>query len=296
MKTRSKLIVALSSLLAVTAGAAATSTFAWFTSTRTATVTFTQATAYSDNGDLTVKYINPAETEVFNACSVSDYASTLPITNTTSYGLMTDISGNGVTFYKPTMTPDATDANQKFVNGTAPIVVNSSTKQYYVEFGLEFKNNNTSGNVSVYYNNNSKVEAGAGSDATANSDVILASRIAFLTRTGTAGSYVYTLVGYWNPNSDTNPVYMNSATVASNSISTAPCDGGTPLTNYLAGTPVTVTKADDTGASKQLLLSNIAAAGTAQIFVRMWLEGTSSKCINAAKAGTAKLTLGFSGI
>lgn len=294
MKTRSKLIVALSSLLAVTAGAAATSTFAWFTSTRTATVTFTQATAYSDNGNLTVKYVAPELGSAFiKTPSTTDYAGALDLENSTNNGLMTDISGNGVTFYKPTMTPDATDTNQKFVDGTAGTAVNSNTKQYYIEFGLEFKNNNTSGTMSVYYNNNSKVEAGSGTDTTANADVIVASRVAFLTRTGEAGSYVYSLVGYWNPNSDTTPVYMSSATVASNAITTSDATG---LTNYLAGTPVAVTKSTDTGATKQLVLPDIAAAGTKQIFVRMWLEGTSSKCVNAAKAGTAKLTLGFSGI
>src|SRR5574344_1454874 len=63
MKNKTKLVVALASLLAVTGGVGAYSTFAWFTTTRVATVNVSSATVYSNYGKLLVAYPHTATEE-----------------------------------------------------------------------------------------------------------------------------------------------------------------------------------------------------------------------------------------
>src|SRR5574344_262779 len=95
MKNRKKMVLALTALTAVTAGAATTSTLAWFTTTRTASVQFTDVGIYSQ-GNLGVKYV-----------ALTSGLSATPTTSNNSISLdglataATDISGDGITFYKP---------------------------------------------------------------------------------------------------------------------------------------------------------------------------------------------------
>lgn len=295
MKTRSKLIVALSSLLAVTAGAAATSTFAWFTSNRTATVTYTKATAYTTSGEMTLKYVAPAVGSTFNTPGTTDYVSSLDITNATAGGKVTDISGDGATFYKPKLTADSTDdaTNWKFVNGTYTATTNTADTSYYVEFGIAFKNGNTdpaNNKMKVYLNTGSTLTGvvasgeGASAQQTKNNLAAKAMRVAFLTGT--------TLTAYWNPNDDgTTLKYMKSGAVSANTLDLGDESG---LTNYHYSNYTDVNTADSTTLEKQLL-GEIGATDLT-ITVRMWLEGTSSSCLNAAKGGETKLNLAFASI
>ncbi len=63
MKTKAKLVLALSVLTAGTAVAGATGTFAWFTTNRSATLTYSKVTAYNNHGTLDVKIYNLSDTE-----------------------------------------------------------------------------------------------------------------------------------------------------------------------------------------------------------------------------------------
>lgn len=58
MKTRSKMILGLASLLGVTAGATAVSGFAWFVTTKTADVAVTNIKVFNDNPSLSVRLEN----------------------------------------------------------------------------------------------------------------------------------------------------------------------------------------------------------------------------------------------
>ena len=59
MTNRSKMILGLASLLGVTAGATAVSGFAWFVTTKTATVDVTNIGVYNNNPSLTMHINNP---------------------------------------------------------------------------------------------------------------------------------------------------------------------------------------------------------------------------------------------
>lgn len=297
MQTRSKLIIALSSLLAVTAGVAATSTFAWITSTRTATVTYKKATAYSNNGNLTLKYVAPTAGAAFNTPNITDYTGQLDITNAVAGGKITDISGDGVTFYKPKLTADSTDSIQKFVDGTYAAIANSDSTSYYVEFGIAFHNGNTdpaTNKMKVYVNTGSSLLADVSTTGTTEEKAIQnakndlaakATRVAFL-----AGSATPTLQAYWNPNSDATPIYMSSGTVADNKIVTTACTG---LSEYVAGNYGDINLAAT--AIENQYLGEVADTDLA-ITVRMWLEGTSTSCINGSKDGQVNLTLSFGAV
>ena len=59
MKTKAKLVLALSVLTAGTAVAGATGTFAWFTTNRSATLVYSNVTAVNNHGTLEVELEKP---------------------------------------------------------------------------------------------------------------------------------------------------------------------------------------------------------------------------------------------
>lgn len=123
MKTKAKLVLALSVLTAGTAVAGATGTFAWFTTNRSATLTYSKVTAYNNHGTLEV-----------NISSWSDKAGT--VTNKASDGTnpavhsvvgsaastTTDISSaDGVNLFKPIWKGESGEGKEaeKMVNAVA---------------------------------------------------------------------------------------------------------------------------------------------------------------------------------
>ena len=57
MKKRNKVVMALAALTAVTAGVATTSTLAWFTTTRSVSVNFSNLAVKTGSGSLQVAYV-----------------------------------------------------------------------------------------------------------------------------------------------------------------------------------------------------------------------------------------------
>ena len=116
MKNKTKVVVALASLLAVTGGIGAYSTFAWFSTTNTATVNVNHLTIYN-RGNFKMSFAPNSRTAVASdgsTITTDDYknsgltlpsavdtgtGSTYSVSGTTANAL--DISGNGVNFYRP---------------------------------------------------------------------------------------------------------------------------------------------------------------------------------------------------
>ena len=102
--------------LALLSGIAATgSTFAWFTTTRTASVSYSKATVKSGQSNLLIDYVSS-----LNTMTESQAGSLLTLTGG---NMVTDISGNGLNFYKPVWS-----ANPAIASSINEVVFSSSAE------------------------------------------------------------------------------------------------------------------------------------------------------------------------
>lgn len=326
MKNKTKIVVGLSSLLAVTASIGAYSTFAWFTTTRVATVNVTSATVYSNFGKLLVAYPHTStEGQPTTKVGSTDGSTTQPeqgtaytftqsstatdgvytisaLNITTVPQNMTDVSGTGKigSFYKPTWIPGS--------EGTAasamPIVTNGkkidgitadATASYYIAFNLEFWNTGTTP-INVYFNSTTTLSTFtlATGDATQ-----LAKDTAAMKSTRVAVYDGDTEMSVWQQETDTalTPAYKYisaaSGTDLGNkaTISSLTAESG----NFHVGAFAAVQK-DFTATKGQTLVSSLAGGHSKVLTFTMWIEGTANAATNAAIGGKVNLNLNFAAL
>lgn len=146
MKTRNKLLLSATAMLVLSAGAMVTGTVAWFTTTRQLNVNLSNVTVMSTQGDLQIALVEQA-----GFTPDTGTPGTLGITHA---GSTTDISGDGINFYKPSWN----------INNTAAIAMANVTNLtnfpgYYVDFQLTISRSNTGANDGflVYLGSNSAI-------------------------------------------------------------------------------------------------------------------------------------------
>lgn len=135
--------------MAGTLAALVTASYAWFVSARSGEVTVTSAHIWSDSSDLKVEYVKSDNGSVSDNTYVES-AGELNITGQTPQ--ITDVSGNGESFYRPEWVPD----KENVLATTIPSVANDSSTSYYVRFGLKLINEGTV-DFSVYLSQGSVV-------------------------------------------------------------------------------------------------------------------------------------------
>jgi len=284
MKNKSKLILGLAAMLGVTAAAGTTAGFAWFTTIRTATVSLTNAHVYSDYGDLKVQYVDVANNGITGASTT--ITSSLAISATSQ---VTDISGDGKTFYKPVWAP-TTGIGQPTVANSISSIANVSGKTYFVQFGLNLINSGTA-QFSVYLESGSAVTGVTSS--TADVAAAKATRVAvwstdttpvnktvwqnditdaaagykYLT-TAAAGTKAYTVDGY---------------TLATPAAGTFHAGGFTEITTAAA-------------AVNGQVIATVAGSSTVEVIVSAWIEGTLSEADNDAVGGNVNLNFALAAI
>ncbi|MFA5736474.1 MAG: hypothetical protein WC925_05135, partial [Bacilli bacterium] len=125
--------------LAVLSGIAATgSTFAWFTTTRTATISYTSATVVSKQSNLKITYVSSNDT--FDPVPETEAVSSLSLVGGMD---ITDISGDGLKFYKPVWS-----ATENIASAINPVPVSESVGNW-VEFTVTISRDNVTG-MKVY--------------------------------------------------------------------------------------------------------------------------------------------------
>src|SRR5574344_2176416 len=140
MKNKTKFVLGLAALTAVTAGVATTSTFAWFTTSRTATITFNSLPAYSDLSSLKISYVAADSTYDPNKATNGEAVSTdqtQALTIATAGAKVTDISGNGCKFFQKA---HANADYTSFGFAAAANAYAATNTLYYTEFGVTFYN------------------------------------------------------------------------------------------------------------------------------------------------------------
>lgn len=151
MKNKTKLMLGLSLLTAGTLAAGATGTFAWFTTNKTASATYSNIIAKSTTGSLGISMHGITESGLEDGSEATDNEASL--TGTASY--TTDVSsGDGVTFAQPKWKTNAGNDNPYYE------VTNVSSKTgYFTQFYITLQNNGGA-KVTVYLDTGTKVSAG----------------------------------------------------------------------------------------------------------------------------------------
>lgn len=142
MKTKSKLLLALSALTVGTVAAGTTATFAWFTTNRTATAHLTNITAANPNGNLEL-----AITAIHAKMQPATDSNKTEITRSFTQTLRDLSSKEGYEFYAPVW--DASSSS-KFTDGAMNIPQayekydvwdeSDTTKQGYIQFTISITN------------------------------------------------------------------------------------------------------------------------------------------------------------
>lgn len=163
MKTKAKLVLALSALTAGTAVAGATGTFAWFTTNRSATLVYSNVTAKNNHGTLDV-VLNSLSDKAAEASSDPKDTSKKTLTGKTASSTTDISSADGATLVKPIWTKTAGDGQ--------PIekTVAAEYGKDYVVYSFGLRNKGTS-DLNVFLDKGTGVSA---TSAAKDEDVALA--------------------------------------------------------------------------------------------------------------------------
>lgn len=292
MKTKAKLVLALSVLTAGTAVAGATGTFAWFTTNRSATLTYTKITAQSSNAKLEVTLGGITDDGLHASnyeSSTGKFSDAIKVESNSSF--TTDVSSvDGKKFFKPDWKGVAGNEQQAY-----------SVKEVtdgYTQFYFTVKN---TGNTAthVFFNEGTAVNANAtGNDA----DVALAkwTRVAVLeakdsAKAPVAGDTADATLKVLFENVD-------SGSTKTKGIAEAALNEGKPkladvatVTHKLGAFDAVVSGTTKT-TGNVAYLGELTANATKAYIVSVWLEGTESDNQDAAAGGAVDVTLKLTGI
>ncbi|MDD5885052.1 MAG: hypothetical protein PUC66_03300 [Erysipelotrichaceae bacterium] len=293
MKTKAKLVLGLSILTAATLTAGATGTFAWFTTNRTATMTYQNIVAQSVGGNLEA-HISPLSDTAATTTKTTDGVEET-LTGKQSY--TADVSsGDGIKFAQPKWKTIA--GNDQAVYSVADVSANTSNK-YYTSYYIALKNKGVTGSKSlnVYLTSGSAITPAATvSGAGAEADGLLASwtRVA-LNRQGVDTPT--------KDNAKAEQTIILNGTSAGNAYVTSKAaeiaklsedkDAYHTVTDgtYLESGKVQV--ASDNTNGKQFV-ATIAAQATVNVRVTVWMEGTAANNQDKAIGAAIDVKLVFS--
>ena len=286
MNKKKKLLVGAASMLLLTATAATASTFAWFTTVRNATVNYSSATIYTNGGNIEVTYVSSLVT-TWDA----------PVTTGNNLSIsgahrITDISGEGVSFYKPIWNAydtSSADADSIFA---IPTLATGDADGYYVDFTLQIARTSTVG-MKVYFGSTTDITPV--SAAAADAQAVAASRLAVID--GSVTKFM------WAPEGDTSYEYLGAGTPGTDTAYTV--DGfklnaitGTGDSDKFYDSAIqnysTVALADATG--NLPCVADLSTETSDVITFRVWIEGTDPDCINDALSGIFNIQLDLYGL
>lgn len=290
MNKKNKVLLSAAAMLVLTGAAASASTFAWFTTVRNASVNYSQATVYTDSGNLSVALASSLST-----LTDSGTGTALVLTGSNR---ITDISGEGSAFYKPVW--NSADTNGTTADSISTIAVSGAgaADGFYVDFTLTIAQSNTdvgSDGMNVYLGGNTKINP----VTPANSQDVQAANSARL-----AVLHAGTTQFVWAPESgDASYRYVSTG---------LPADSAYTVAGYKLNTQVAATALNDeffvgamstyttVAAAEAAFVSPIAtlspSSPSMEVTFRSWIEGTDADCINSAIGGIFSITLDLYGI
>jgi len=289
MKNKTKVVLGLAAVLAGTVGVAGVSTFAWFTTQNTAQMAFAHAYIKANNANISVTY----ETVANNGITAEQVSTSGNGFNVASTVDVTDISGDGINFYRPIWSNFAT----KTASGISSY---SAIGGHYVKFGATITNQNTNQGVYVYMGSGCTIEGNTADalDVTA----AKASRLAVVDPAGNAGNG--SLISYWQAASVDLRTYSFVSTGAAGTDSAYGVDGyklvtcsvanlstwrlgafSNPSTNKYVASDAARNAANTVDSARAVgdgqTVCYLAASGTKRVDFVMWVEGTNDEATDA---------------
>jgi len=268
MNNKNKILLTSVGLAMLSGIAATSSTFAWFTTTRTASISFSSATVESKQSNMVLGYVSGNVTN-----SAGSTANNLLLTGGNK---VTDISGDGINFFKPVWS--ATEGLATSINAI-PYTVPTDASGFWVEFTVSVQIAGLTA-MNVYLGADTVITPVVDPVNQAKNDLaVLGSRMSVRVGAAAAAKVIYapdplnTSHGYLSAAS-TDPKDVFSVTgeddATKSSIATVVNDFTTLNTNNITSGG---------------FLTTIAANGTTNLTFRVWLEGEDSDTINAAIGG-----------
>ena len=282
MKTRNKLILSAAAMLTISAAAMVTGTVAWFTTVRQSTMEIDNVTVVSTVGNLKVSYIGDG---VVTAGQDGDFTVTGASFETT------DISGDGLTFYKPLWNQDGVSALR-----IDDVTDSVNYPGYYAEFQLKIErdNANVDNGFLVYLGSPSELIP-ADDQEVADVAATEAARVAFLNED--ADARIFT----WAPESgDAAYSYLKAengqTAYGVSNFKLETYSGNTFFTGAISNhTAINGGGNGHTGGDSPVIADLTASGGVAIdeviVTVRVWLEGTDPEATNDAIGGVFSIKL-----
>jgi hypothetical protein len=293
MKTREKIALGVSAILAMTIAIGATATFAWFRTSRNAAVNLTDAEVTGEGANLVIGYYELADTGALSESNTSNGFNISAAMNS-----VTDVSGTGAKFYKPNWS----DA-ENLIASSIRQVTNDSNYTYYIRFGISFTNGGAS-SFTVYLNDKSVVvpEIATGPDAIAvaaqqakNDQAAKSVRMAFFNDGGT------TALSLWQPDATDGSLYTNYQYLAPETGGIAYAAAG-QKTDYTLFTPnkdifhignfTPLSEKPAVAAAGQMIVT-VPGNSTIKTEFGLWIEGTLQLAQKEEIGGRINATLGF---
>ena len=297
MKTKSKLLVALSALTVGTVAAGATATYAWFTTSRSASATISNITAKNPNGSLSISITN-----IQGLGSPSGNGSASASALFGSNPLIDLSSKDGTYFYSDYVSSGNTDFSD---DNTPDSYVAYNRETGFVQFSLTITNAAESGigSLDVYLDPaNTRINPVQGDDA---KDQAMANwiRVAIAKQASAAGTHTMTdltsagnlvFMNNTNPSDVDNQYVNNSGAIATysdpdteNFYSTI---DSIPSVDAQDGDGIAANKTD-----ASTYVGTIKGGESIYLTCAIWLEGTCA-ISDAAEGGLVNVVLGFAGL
>lgn len=263
MNKKNKVLLGAIGLVLVSGIAATSSTFAWFSTVRNANIAYGDATVYTKDGNLEIKFkeskntLNPNTREATND---------LTLTGTNK---VTDISGDGLNFYKPVWSSkedvaskidEVTQANDFYVDFTITV----SRVDDYNDKGFK-----------VYLGEGTEIVDKEGADNQALNSVVPATRLAVI-----VGNVV---VLRWTPEAETNAQYLVSGTGDAYGTTTHALKNDTELKHGAIKTYTTQAAAAD--ADDTFMVADLSTETEVDVTFRAWIEGCDEQTVNEIIGG-----------
>lgn len=300
MKTKAKLILAMSVLTAGVVAAGATGTFAWFTTNRAAQLNYTNVIAQKNAGNLDVYMGAGTGESSFGEGAPAVTSETHPIayvekSAATNNAKISDVSsGDGLKFVKPIW---------QTVAGNGQVATSYQTGIWgtdYTTFWFKVTNTGTN-NLNVYLNHATAISASSASDA--DKAAAKVARVAINAATKNA-TYDYPDI----PSAATNTWILENSSTVNQKYLPSTLTAGDPA-EPVAITPTKTLKSfvlagsglstiDSTNhPEEQMLVKNLAKDASAYFVVSVWLEGTKDdgKAFDDAAGGSISVLLDLAG-
>lgn len=277
MNKKNKVLLGAIGLVLLSGIAATSSTFAWFTTVRTASISYSKATVQSSDGNLAIEYLSSLN----NWSGTPSYDEEANKVTIAGANKVTDISGDGKTFYKPVWTtPVSTASSIETVPTTGDPGVADG---FYIDFTVRLSRDN------AVAENGLKVYLGTGTtiapkDSSSDKDkgAVKAARLAVI-------DHEENVKVRWAPEEETEAKYI---TTGDDSLYGVSDFKTTTDSTYKHGE---ITSADSKAAADQagFLVADLSkgVANEANVTFRIWLEGEDKDCDNDILGGVFNVNI-----